>query len=301
MDSDLPAKLAGAPMSRGDLTPRIDLVVVDLDNTLFDWMSAFVPALYEMAHAASGIVGVDVDIVLADLRAVSRRHADLEHPFALLETEAVRRAFAGLAYDEVSAALDPAFLAFNRRRKLELKLYDGVEATLDAIAAAGVPVVAYTDARVVNALFRIRTLGLRRFLSRLYAPASLFMAVTDDGDGFLRALDPTDRKPDPHILMRICNDHGVHPDRALCVGDSVTRDVHMAVRAGCRAAWARYGTVIDPALKPMLVKVSHWTHADVVRERRLAEEAREDRPDAVLDRFDELLQLFDIGGVRRRA
>ncbi|WP_158808541.1 HAD-IA family hydrolase [Beijerinckia sp. L45] len=275
--------------------PRIELVVVDLDNTLYDWMAAFIPALYELALVASEILGADLEVLLDELREVHRLHADIEHPFALLETTTVRAAYGPHGRQRALAALDPAFLAFNRYRRRTLRFYDGVEATLRAIADAGVPIVGYTDARIVNASFRIRKLGLRRYLSRFYAPASLLGAAVIEDD-FVRALAPTDRKPDPDILLRICSDHAKSPGRVLFVGDSLTRDVHMAVSAGCRAAWARYGTVHDPVLWATLLRVSHWTLEDVARERRLAASAAADRPDAVLDRFDELLDVFDIGG-----
>ena len=67
----------------------------------------------------------------------------------------------------------------------------------------------------------------------------------------------------------------------------------MAKQAGMTAVWARYGTRYDPALWSLLVAVTHWTSADVEREAGLKEAFRNIVPDFTIDRFDELLPLFN--------
>src|SRR4051794_31349072 len=67
------------------------LLVCDLDNTLYDWVSYFVASFNAMVDAAVEVMGCDRDELLDDLRAVHQRHHDSEHPFALLEAETVRK------------------------------------------------------------------------------------------------------------------------------------------------------------------------------------------------------------------
>jgi hypothetical protein len=69
--------------------PLISLVITDLDNTVYDWLTAFVPAFYAMVREAAPLIGVDEEELLDELQAVHRKHGDSEHPFALLETRAV--------------------------------------------------------------------------------------------------------------------------------------------------------------------------------------------------------------------
>jgi phosphoglycolate phosphatase-like HAD superfamily hydrolase len=276
--------------------PPISLVITDLDNTVYDWLTAFVPAFYAMVHEAAPLIGVDEEELLDDLQAVHRKHGDSEHPFALLETRAVEKKFGQKSQKEVTRVLDPAFHAFNRVRKQNLKLYDGVYETLEQLSRLHVPVVAYTDARVINCLFRLNRLGVKHLISRLYAPGHVtkemdHLAMSDD---FIRVLPPTDRKPNPQTLIDICSQYRVAGSDALYVGDSLVRDVYMAKSAGLYAAWAKFGTLYDKALWPKLVRVTHWTEADVERERILRHESRGTEPDCTLDRFNDLTHYFEF-------
>jgi FMN phosphatase YigB (HAD superfamily) len=276
--------------------PTISLIVIDLDNTIYDWLTAFVPAFYAMVHEAAPLIGVDKEELLDDLQAVHRKHGDSEHPFALLETRAVQKKFGQRSKKEISQILDPAFHAFNRLRKHNLKLYEGVYQTLEQLSRDHVPVVAYTDARVINSLFRLKRLGVKPFISRLYAPGHVAKELdqSDLSDDFVQLLPPSDRKPNPQTLVDICLQYRIARCDALYVGDSLVRDIYMAKGAGLHSAWAKFGTLYDKALWPKLVRVTHWTDADRKREEMLREHAGGTEPDVVLDRFSDLLQYFEF-------
>lgn len=70
-------------------TPRLKLLVCDLDNTLYDWVAYFVPSFYAMAAKVVELLGCDREKLLDDFREVHQRHHDSEQPFALLETRTV--------------------------------------------------------------------------------------------------------------------------------------------------------------------------------------------------------------------
>jgi FMN phosphatase YigB (HAD superfamily) len=188
--------------------PRISLVITDLDNTVYDWLAAFVPAFYAMVHEAAPLIGVEEERLLDDLQAVHRKHGDSEHPFALLETRSVQDSFRGKSQSEIAGILDPAFHAFNRLRKQNLKLYNGVYETLERLSRLQVPGVAYTDARVINCLFRLNRLGIKHFIARLYAPAHMDKEIDGSAliDDFVHTLPPGDRKPNPQALLDICSE-----------------------------------------------------------------------------------------------
>jgi FMN phosphatase YigB (HAD superfamily) len=290
--------------------PCIRLVVTDLDNTLYDWVSSFVPAVTAMIDAASEIVGVPAAQLAADLRRVHQDYGSSEHPFALLDAACVVAAFPNADVQARKDALQPAFAAFNDARRRSLRLYEGVAATISRLRAAGVPVVAYTDARLHNASYRVAMLGLVPLLARLYAPAHTVepvrlgaspQYVQDIPADFIRMLPAEDRKPNPRALLDIVGDFGIPPNEALYVGDSLVRDVYMARRAGVHAAWARYGTQYDRSLWDALVSVSHWTPEDVRRESELRAEASDVEPDVELHRFADLLGAYDFGALDRTA
>jgi phosphoglycolate phosphatase len=198
--------------------------------------------------------------------------------------------------EEIAQILDPAFHAFNRMRKQNLKLYDGVYETLQKLSDMHVPVVAYTDARVINCLFRLNRLGVKRFFSRLYAPGHVSRAVDQEllADDFVRLLSPDDRKPNPQTLLDICSEYRVAPSGTVYIGDNLTRDVYMAKQAGVHSAWAKFGTLYDKALWPKLVRVTHWTDTDVERENLLRERARGTEAECVLEKFSDLMTHFEF-------
>ena len=177
----------------------IRAVVLDLDNTLYDWVSAFVPAFYAMVDAACSIGQLDREHLLDDLRRVHQYHGDTEHPFALLECNVVREKFTGFSRHQLVEKFDPAFHKFNSVRKHNLHLYDGVREALVSLAERKIPVLAYSDARIVHCLFRLRRLDIKSYFRGLYSPAQRFSAENGDdfeGDtGFVSILPPEDRKP----------------------------------------------------------------------------------------------------------
>lgn len=275
---------------------KVSLLITDLDNTLYDWVSSFVPAFYAMVDKATEILAIDQENLLDQLRSVHQRHGNAEHPFSLLETSIVADRLKGMSYDEQRRKLDPAFHAFNSARKRSLVLYDGVEDTLQKIADTGVSIAAHTDARAPNSLYRILALGLEKYISRLYTPREMSMnpgsTIPLIETDFLRLLPSEDRKPNPKTLIDICKDFDVPTEEALYVGDSVSRDIYMASSAGTLSAWARYGIEVDPSMWSRLVRVTHWTDADIEREGNLKTKAYNVRPDETLSQFSDILNAF---------
>ncbi len=279
---------------------QVRLLICDLDNTLYDWVGFFVPAFYAMIDEAVQILGCDRDVLLDDMRAVHQKYHDTEHPFALLETATVNNILSGLSDEERKRILDPALKAFNSVRKKSLRLYPGVEESLSTLASRGVTLVAHTESRFFAVAYRMRTLGLTKYFSRVYCrqrPEHSLVAhhratafIDNFPDENVVELSMHQRKPDPSVLAEIQRDIGVSASDCAYVGDSLTRDVLMAKTAGVYAIWAKYGTNHDPAMYEKLVRVSQWTPEEVARESNLKNRAATIRPDLVIENtFDELL------------
>ena len=278
------------------------LLITDLDNTLYDWYSSFVPAFYAMVDAAAEILQADREKLLDELKAVHQRYHNSEQPFALLETPIVEKRYPEAAPLERKQQLEEAFVAFNRVRKTYLRLYPGVLETIRAIRNSGCLVVGHTEAVVENSLYRMKLLKLLGEIDYLYAPASRASGHPDPTrrgiheahSNFVHLLPSNHRKPDPAVLRDICGEHTVPVERTLYVGDSMTRDIAMAKWARTYAAWARYGGKYDSSLWEKLVRVTHWTDVDVAREKRLREEFKDVHPDVEIDSFSELLDYFEF-------
>lgn len=285
------------------MKPRIQLVIFDLDNTLYDWVTYFARSFSAMTRVAAQLLECDHDRLLDDLRHVHQQHHNSEQPFALLETQIADERLGELSREERYEALRPAFQAFNSRRDQELRLYPGVRETLDRLHDRGALVVAHTEATVPNAMLRLRKLDVERYFSHLFAvtpsgqghPIATRNAVFLAGHPTVRFLAQHERKPNPQVVRDIGESVGVPASSTVYVGDSIPRDIGMAKSAGAYAAWAKYGTQYSAEDWQSLVRVTHWTAADVARAEQARARYGNTTPDAVLEaRMDELFEHFDI-------
>ena len=270
-----------------------------MDNTLYDWVSYFVPSIHAMVTEAARLIDVDEDQLRTDLKAVHVARGNTEHPFALLETQTVASRLSMLNRRERYDLLKPAFDAFNEVRKERLQLYPGVREALEIIKATGCRLFGHTEATEVNIASRVRSLGLEELLEAVYAVQFKGMPHPLHGDREesngqipVRVMPPTARKPDPSSIKAILTDTGVRAVHCLYVGDNLDRDVGMAKRAGILAAWARYGTIHDPELWRDLVEISHWAPAAVAAVENGRAARSTVKPDVIIDAFKELLRYF---------
>lgn len=277
-------------------------LISDLDNTLYDWVNYFVPSFYAMVAVASERMEIPTEQLLDELREVHQRHHNSEHPFSLLETNSARNLKLKLGEDAFSEIIDPAFRAFNKTRKDTLHLYEGVLDTLKYLRSIRVQVVGHTDSRLYAVLDRVHRLGLGDYFSRIYCgsrsesshphPLNAQEWLTNRPTELAVELSHHQLKPNPDVLLEICAREGFSPEHTIYVGDSLVKDVFMAKKAGVFAAWAAYGTAHNAALYEKLVRVTHWSQEDVVREKLWKSEAEGAQPDVVLARFSDLVSYF---------
>jgi FMN phosphatase YigB (HAD superfamily) len=274
------------------------LLITDLDNTLYDWVSFFTASFRSMVGELTSLLGVPEETILIEFKTIHQRYGNSEQPFAVLELPSLQRKFSGLSRDEVMKRIDPALHRFNSTRKQTLALYQGVAETLGEIQNAGVKIVAHTEAILANSYWRLRALDIARYFNRLYTlegkeaiHISAESRWTDPPDGFVTVLPRHERKPNPRLLADICRKEGADIACSYYLGDSLVRDVAMAKQAGVTAIWARYGTIYDPDYWTYLVKVTHWTDDDVRRENALREKYRDVVPDFTIDSFSQLKSI----------
>jgi FMN phosphatase YigB (HAD superfamily) len=280
----------------------IKLVITDLDNTLYDWVGSQIPAFNAMLAQLQRETGLPEQQLLDSFRRVHQRHGTSEYALALalaeldvLDGDPAAR----LARHAGSVA------AFATVRDQTLRLYPHVIDTLRTLRREGRKVVAHTDAFMHYASLRVCQLGLEDVLDGLFAPAGHPFPndQVPDRDLFSDAQRCRSRvpiheelpnqlvKPDPEVLWDILDRFGVAASEAVYVGDSLSKDMLLAQRAGVADVFAAYGPNYDSDLYRRLVEITHWTAADVERETQLR--AHEVTPTFRIDRFDELLAVVD--------
>ncbi|HSR68301.1 MAG TPA: HAD-IA family hydrolase [Acidobacteriota bacterium] len=278
------------------------LLVTDLDNTLYDWVTYFARSFQAMLRELAQQLELPEERLGKEFKAVHQRYGNSEQPFAVLELPAVRERLPGRSRYELLQALEKPLAAFKEERKRSLRLYPGVSETLQSLDEAGITIVGHTEALAVSSYHRLRLLGVDHYFKHLYALDGELLQHPDPErgeelnppQGLVREVPRVERKPNPELLRDICAREGVDKSKCWYVGDSLTRDISMAKQAGVQAVWARYGTEFPARHWKTVVEVTHWTEEDVERERRLKQLFSQVQPDFTIDSFAELKRLLAL-------
>lgn len=278
------------------------LLITDLDNTLYDWVTYFANSFGAMVKDLAVTLGVEEETLLDEFKAVHQHYGNSEHPFAMFELPSVRRRFPNSSREELLHELESSLAAFRAAREKHLQLYPGVRDTLRAVTEKGTIVVAHTEAVAIHAYYRLMRLDILQYFKHVYALEGYLEPHPDPSrgaeltppPGLIEIIPRTERKPNPELLQHICRREGIRLSDACYVGDSLTRDVAMATSAGVTAVWARYGTRYERSLWDILVRVTHWTDEDVAREAELRNLYSDIQPDYTIDSFVDLLDVLRL-------
>jgi phosphoglycolate phosphatase-like HAD superfamily hydrolase len=284
------------------------ILLTDLDNTLYDWVTFFATSFQGMVQDLSLLLDVDSKRLLDEFKVLHQWYGSSEQPFTVLDLPAVKERFGDVSRQELMRCLDRPLHVFNSLRNKSLHLYESVAETLAALQAEGVIVVGHTESMAENAVFRLQKKRILQYFRRLYVLDSDYHGHPDPQraseltppPGLVRTVPRSERKPNPELLRDICHQEGARPEDAYYVGDSLTRDISMAKAAGVTAIWARYGTRYDRKLWDVLVRVTHWTAQDVAREESLRKEFAGVEPDFTIESFAEVLDILGLQAQGRR-
>ena len=185
---------------------RFELIVFDWDGTLMDSTGAIVASI----KAAARDLGIPEP---SDERA--------HHIIGLGLIDALRHALPDLPeerYQDVALRYRHHYMS----RDQDLLLFEGAEALIDELAAAGhyLAVATGKTRKGLDRAFEVSGLGSRFHGSR--------------------CADECHSKPHPQMLEELMAEFGVEPDATLMIGDT-THDLLMARNAGVAALGVAYG------------------------------------------------------------
>jgi FMN phosphatase YigB (HAD superfamily) len=281
------------------------VLITDLDNTLFDWVDLWHACFTAMMCKVVEISGIPFDELKPEIRKVHQRHGTSEYSFLLEELPSVSRKLGGNSALEV---FQPAIEAYRLERRKKLALYPTVAETLLKVKGSGAAVVGYTESMAFYSNYRIRRLGLDGVFDFMFSPEDHDIPASislQDVRKYSAAhyefrytkqkhTPKTSVKPDASVLLKIIDDLGVDKSECVYVGDSPTKDIAMAQDANVAHAYAKYGKAQHTDAYALLREVTHWSDADVEREKRIGE--RQVQPNIVLESdFGQLLRHFKFG------
>jgi phosphoglycolate phosphatase len=283
-------------------------MITDLDNTLWDWFAAWHASFSSMLQRVSELSGVPIATLEPEIRRIHQERGTAEYSYLLNEVPSLVLA---AGHSQPSEKYDEAVHAGNSARKRATMLYPRVRETLDTLRAAGVLIVAYTESVAYWTEWRIKHTGLDGVIDVLYSapdhdlPSGVSLVdirrrpASEYGlkSTVHRSVPRGALKPNVAILRAILEDCERTPDEAVYVGDSLMKDIAMAQAAGVLDVHAAYGLVQDQPAYEALRRVSHWTDADVAREKQLATSGEVVATVTLARDLSEILPLFELKGL----
>ena len=281
-------------------TSNIQLIVTDLDDTLWNWFDTWYSGFSALIDSLVEESGLPRDVLLDEARAVHQERGTSEYSFLVDEMPSLRAMAAPeLPRDRFSRSIHRQ----NSARLHSIRLFPEVRESLERLKLLEIPVVAYTESQSFWTLWRMKKLGLDGLIKTIYSspdhPFPLGLKPEDvrrypESEYRLMRTKLEDTpegvlKPSPEILSSILASEGVEADRCLYVGDSLMKDVAMALETGVVAVFAEYGSHRSDDQYDLLRWVTHWQDSDVAREAEMDQD-RTVIPDLTLrESFAEIL------------
>lgn len=278
------------------------VLITDLDNTLFDWFSVWFHSFNAMLNKVTEITGFSKDELIPQIKEIHQKYGTSEYSFLLESIPLLQSKYGDR--ESINRAMDPAIHAFRSERKKHLHLYPTVMETLQTLKSKGCLIVAYTESKAYYSNFRLSRLDLDGVIDILFSPED---HEIPDGEKkqdkytlkhTQQMFTPADEnKPNPRLLLDIVKTIRAIPDDCIYIGDSEMKDIEMAQMANISDVFASYGTSHFEENKTgyeLLRAVTHWTIADVERERKIKESSTGAKPTYIADKFSDVLSFFEF-------
>ncbi len=146
---------------------RVSVVLMDLDNTLWDWLHIWHTTFLAEFSKIVEISGLDPELLQRDIKEIHRKHRTSEYVFLIQEIPSLKKLHPGEDLLELYA---PAIQAYRLARREVLALYPGVRETLEYLRGVGCLLVAYTESFHYFTDYRVRKLKVDGLLDYLYSP-----------------------------------------------------------------------------------------------------------------------------------
>lgn len=287
-------------MRYGEMRSEKRSLIVDVDNTLYDWVKIWHASFSIMFEEILQKTQLDRDFVLSEIRKVFQFHGSTEYTYFLEEVPCLKEAAGTLP---VTTFFAHAISAFREARSCSLKLYPTVAHALRELKSKDVLVVAYTESMGFYTSYRLEQLDLDGIVDLLVCPPDHVIPM-QGRTGYLETFQSVrgnlqrtqivnefgqHKKPNPAILEDILRYIGASIDSTLFVGDSLNKDIAAAKAIKLDHAWAKYGVAHMHSEYDLVKTVSHWTDREILEESR--NQVQVEMADCVLE--NEFAEIFD--------
>ena len=269
------------------MKPKIALLILDIDNTLFDWFEYWYRTFNPIYKLLVSNLNINENELKAHIKKIHKKYGTSEVPWFGSE----------LLQDLNGREYNILIEEIRKQEKLilnmKLEAYPEVIKTLKSIKSTKVKLVGYSESNEFQTITRINKLGLAGILDCIYCHPntgetfyeanSLHLKDTD-----IEYIERGTKKPNSRVICEILTKYKVFPDQVAFVGDSLTRDIVMAQNTNVTDIYAKYGVARNRDEYDLLRGVTHWQEDEVSQEKAM-DQSIEIKPKFILENsFNEI-------------
>ena len=233
------------------------LLVLDIDNTLFDWLPYYSESNTALLATLAEMIDVPYPLLLEEFKHLSAQHSK-ETSFVLQELPSLADRAAQVDCEEVYQRCSEVFL---QKATAALTPYPGTVVTLATTKRyrPHVKIVALTDSPASEAVWKIAQLDLAPYFDGVYGldksplvPSSAVLAeiitACQQYRGTIKYMPSACEKPSTRGLEMIMRDFGLNAsekDKVIYVGDNLKKDIALGKKAGVLTCWSEFGVPAD--------------------------------------------------------
>jgi len=266
-------------------------LILDLDNTLYNWMDAYANSFREQTIFLCKSLDVKEDVILRDFKNIFKKYNSVEVPNAVYQLSIWNTC--NLSEQESKYIQEKSLKIFLESWKKNIKLFPKVEEALNWARDLGFLIFAYSDAFAFWIDFRLSTLNIQKYFDNIFAMTDNKISDSDivinsERHCEITFVDPSEMKPNTLILRRILDEYEIKKEHAYFVGDSKTKDIRTARQIGICDIWAKYGLKYKRENGRLLSRITPWKKGiggvNELREKTI--------PTYTIQSFDEIMNII---------
>jgi FMN phosphatase YigB (HAD superfamily) len=145
---------------------RVNTLILDLDNTIFDWFAVWYASFNPMYEEIIRATGKSIEEIEAAIRGVHQARRTSEYTFLIEEIDILKEI---REVEDIRARFHGAIELSRRGRDQHLKLYPSVFRSLWDLKKKGTKLVAYTESMGFYSAYRLKRFGLDGVIDVLFS------------------------------------------------------------------------------------------------------------------------------------
>lgn len=258
------------------------VLILDLDNTLYDWNDAYSSSFMALVNYHQKIFSLSESEVINNFKRYFKKKGTLE----LLPTFEYIQSYKNSNFKESDLQIiaNESCQFFLNAWKQNIQLYSEVYETLKVLKIKGVKIIAFSDVSMFWATYRLNCLKILSDFDKIYAPIDniILPDYVKTNPMKYRVIDEQQRKPNSAVIAEIIKYYNTNHKNTFMLGDNLNKDMKCAYDIKIISIWAKYGTKHGSTSGKILRSITPWTKSTT---------PCLITPDYTIDSFSEVLKI----------